>query len=54
MQCIYQAAKAPKNGAFGAKNKLAGCINITFLILPDQEGCFREYIFDQLLILQMS
>ncbi|MBT6467282.1 MAG: hypothetical protein HOK50_06460 [Kordiimonadaceae bacterium] len=54
MQCIYQAAKALETGAFGAKNQSASRINITFLILPDQEGCFREYIFDQLLILQMS
>jgi hypothetical protein len=30
MQCIYQAAKALKNGAFGVKNKLAGRINFIF------------------------
>jgi hypothetical protein len=35
MQCIYQAAKALKNGAFGAKNQLATRINISFLIWPD-------------------
>jgi hypothetical protein len=35
MQCIYQAAKALKNGAFGAKNKPASRINFSFLIWPD-------------------
>jgi len=35
MQCIYQAAKALKNGAFGAKNQSARRINFSFLIWPD-------------------
>ena len=47
MQCIYQAPKALKNGAFGAKNQSATHINF---IWPDQAGSFRRFIFVQLLI----
>jgi hypothetical protein len=35
MQFIYQAEKALKNGAFGAKNQSASRINFSFLIWPD-------------------
>jgi hypothetical protein len=42
MQCVYQAAKALKNGAFGAKNQSATRINFSFLIWQDQEGSFRS------------
>jgi hypothetical protein len=35
MQSIYQAAKALKNGAFGAKNHPSRRINFSFLIWPN-------------------
>jgi len=35
MQCVFQASKALKKGAFGAKNHPSRRINFIFIIWPD-------------------
>jgi hypothetical protein len=40
MQCIYQAAKALKNGAFGDKNHSSRRINFIFKFGLIRQGAF--------------